>query len=45
MKKKVAILYSGAKTWGGVETYLFNLLEEKNESVPLRVKYFSWANA
>lgn len=31
--KKAAILYSGARNWGGVETYLFNLLSEGNNSV------------
>ena len=31
MKKKVAILYSGAKVWGGVETYLLNLISEAED--------------
>ncbi|PIZ00164.1 hypothetical protein COY62_04070, partial [bacterium (Candidatus Howlettbacteria) CG_4_10_14_0_8_um_filter_40_9] len=33
MKKKIAILYSGAKNWGGVETYLSNLLLEENKDI------------
>jgi len=31
--KKALILYSGARTWGGVETYLLNLLNEENDLV------------
>lgn len=33
MKKKIAILYSGAEHWGGVETYLDNLLSEENKDI------------
>jgi glycosyltransferase involved in cell wall biosynthesis len=30
--KKIAIVYSGAKHWGGIETYLENLFENVDES-------------
>jgi len=33
MKKKIAILYSGAEVWGGIETYLWNLLSGENKEI------------
>lgn len=30
MKKKIAVLYSGAYVWGGVETYLKNLISDSS---------------
>lgn len=35
--KKALILYSGARTWGGVETYLFDLISFPNEEVEFQI--------